>query len=168
MLGNEVGAVLIHGVAVILDKLRQSDTVQGRQRLAIRVRGDRIACAGRCLRLNAQYFVGGDRAVACGEDFPGEGESSSQLSARKKMLGLYQGYYSQLRVGFRDWKEVLLKPSFEARASQVSACLLVSRTVRTRASGGARERNDIARLTERYMCLYMGRHDLRRPGVEWR
>jgi hypothetical protein len=67
-LDNKVGAVAVH-VVVILDKLRRSDIVLGRQPVALRVRGGRIARAGRRIRLDAQHLVGGDGAVACGRDF---------------------------------------------------------------------------------------------------
>jgi hypothetical protein len=65
-LDNKVGAVVVHVVVVILDKLRRSDIVLGRQPVALRVRGGRIARAGRRIRLDAQHLVGGEGAVTCG------------------------------------------------------------------------------------------------------
>ena len=58
MLDNKVGPVFVH-VVVILDKLRRSDIVLGRQHVALRVSGGRLACAGRRLRRDAQYLVSG-------------------------------------------------------------------------------------------------------------
>ena len=53
----------------------------------------------------------------------------------------------------------MLKWSFAARAVQVSPFLVTRRTVSTRTSGGARERYDIPRLTER-RYLHMEQHEI--------